>query len=282
MTSEHAFQEDAAAIARRFVEARRAGRALNAYPGPAPRDMASAYGVQDAAISLWPDVIAGWKIGLAPEGFRAAFQTERIAGPIFASAVQIDTTGGPFVFPVFVDGFAAVEAELVFRIGSDAPADRIEWRHDDHEGIAALIESVHIGVECAGSPFAGINDYGPAVTASDFGNNAGLLIGAAIHDWRTRDLRDITMLTKIDNVVVGEGSGARIPGGPFAALAFILGHTARRGRPLRAGQWISSGALTGVHVVEAGQYAEADFGEFGAIACRAVAFSPDLAPTLRA
>ena len=61
-----------------------------------------------------------------------------------------------------------------------------------------------------------------------------------------------------------------LPGGPLAALAFLLTHCAERGRPLRKGQWISSGAVTGVHQIEAGQSAELSFGSYGTLRCRAV------------
>jgi 2-keto-4-pentenoate hydratase len=37
------------------------------------------------------------------------------------------------------------------------------------------------------------------------------------------------------------------------ALRFLLGHLAQRGRALRAGQWVSTGAITGVHQVFPGQ-----------------------------
>ncbi|HWA00206.1 MAG TPA: 2-keto-4-pentenoate hydratase [Caulobacterales bacterium] len=241
--------------------------------------MAGAYAVQDIAISLWPEAVAGWKIGLVPLAARNAFQAERIAGPIFAGAVQADANGGPFEFPVFSGGFAAVEAELVFHVGADAPAGRVEWSKDE---IIPFIDAVHIGVECAGSPFAAINDSGPAVTASDFGNNAGLLIGAEVRDWQAMDLGAVEVVTKINDAVAGRGSAASIPGGPFAALAFIFEHTARRGRPLRQGQWISTGALTGVHAVQADDAAQAEFGPLGVIACRAAVFSPDRDPPVRA
>jgi 2-keto-4-pentenoate hydratase len=134
-----------------------------------------------------------------------------------------------------------------------------------------MVAAVHIGVELAGSPFAGINDYGPAVTASDFGNNAGLVVGAEVTDWRGLDWRRAGAQTSIDSVPVGEGNAAMLPGGPLQALAFLLSHCAERGRPLSAGQLISSGALTGVHRIEAGQSAELSFGSYGVLHCRAVA-----------
>ncbi|MES1202527.1 MAG: 2-keto-4-pentenoate hydratase [Pseudomonadota bacterium] len=274
MTTSSKLQDHDAEIARRFVDARRSGRCLAAYPGEAPRDLAHAYRVQDRAIALWGDAVAGWKIGLVQPQHRAAFGAERIAGPIFADTVQINAQGGPFEFSVFDGGFAAVEAELMFRIGADAPTDKRTWTPDE---IAPFIEAVHIGVECAGSPFAEINEHGPGVTASDFGNNAGLLIGPEVRDWRALDMNLVTAQVRIDDDEVGRANAANIPGGPMAALVFIFEHAALRGKPLQRGQWISTGAITGVHEIAAGQYAEADFGALGSISCSAVAFSPERA-----
>jgi hypothetical protein len=49
-------------------------------------------------------------------------------------------------------------------------------------------------------------------------------------------------------------SAAALPGGPLEALRFVLGHLAERGRSLSAGQWVSTGAITGVHQIFPGQH----------------------------
>ena len=59
-------------------------------------------------------------------------------------------------------------------------------------------------------------------------------------------------------------------GEALAALAFLLGHVAARGRPLKAGMIVTTGASTGIHDIAAGQTAHVDFGRFGAIDCVAV------------
>jgi len=51
----------------------------------------------------------------------------------------------------------------------------------------------------------------------------------------------------------------------------MLEHAARRGRPLRAGQLISTGAATGIHDIAAGQVGRVSFGRYGAVGCRAFA-----------
>jgi 2-keto-4-pentenoate hydratase len=133
---------------------------------------------------------------------------------------------------------------------------------------------MYIGIEIASSPLANINDFGPAVVASDFGNNAGLLLGAEIVDWQTRSLESLNCETRIDGVVVGRGSAAAVSGGPLAALAFALRCNARRGRPLRAGEYVSTGAATGVHSIGAGQSAEAIFAGVGSLKCVTVPMTP--------
>lgn len=259
---------DAAAAARAFVAARLRGEPLDAYPGAAPQTLKEAYDIQDEAIDLWPADVVGWKIGLVQPQHRAAYGgVERIAGPIFADNLQAARAGGAVIeFPVFVGGFAAVEAEFVLRLGDDAPATA-NWTPN---AASELVDAMFVGVECAGSPYAQINDRGPAVTASDFGNNAGLVLGPEIAHWRDVPLTSFNAEMRIDGVAAGRGDASSIPNGPFAALAFLLGVLAERGRPLKAGQYVSTGAVTGVHPIDAGQLAEVDFGALGVIRCRAV------------
>lgn len=258
----------AADIAAAFVAARRGARALSAYPGAAPADLAGAYAVQDQAIAAWPDRIAGWKLGRIPPPHDAAFGAGRLAGPIFARNVW-QAGEIPTRFGVIDNGFAAVEAEYVLEIGEAAP-DRDGWTA---LSVRPLVARVLMGVEIAGSPFAEINDHGPAVTASDFGNNAGLILGGEIPDGLHR-LMDLRCEMRIDGQIIGTGGAQMIPGGPLDSLAFLLNLLHRRGRRLEAGQLVSTGAATGVHRILAGQSAEADFGPDGVIACRAVRAEP--------
>ena len=64
--------------------------------------------------------------------------------------------------------------------------------------------------------------------------------------------------TTIDGKQVGQASAAGIPGGPIESVRFLLGHLAQRRRPLRAGDWVSTGAITGVHRVFPGQHASGE------------------------
>ncbi|HJW40719.1 MAG TPA: fumarylacetoacetate hydrolase family protein [Rhizomicrobium sp.] len=260
----------AARVAGRFVEARLAATALADYPGPLPADLEHAYAVQEAAISLWPDTIVGWKVGRILPPHEEQFHEIRLLGPIFSRAVLRPQSPEARVdFPVFVGGFAAVEAEYVFEIGSDAPPRQTNWTLGEAEALAGKL---HLGIETAGSPLATINALGPTAVISDFGNNAGLILAGEIQNWRGRDLNALSCEAFVNDVSVGRGSAGSLPGGPIEALRFTAEQCAKRGRPLRAGMFVSTGAATGIHELKAGDTARVEFAGIGTIRCKAVPF----------
>ena len=259
------------AVAETFVAARLGARSLADYPGPLPQTLADAYARQDAAIALWPDDIVGWKVGRIADSWAARMGEAFLAGPIFRCRLWQARAGIVTQLPVIPGGFAAVEAEYVFVLAAAAPAGRTEWTAAE---AADLVGELRVGIELAGSPLASINDLGPPVVISDFGNNGGLMIGGRIADWRSRPPESLTCETRIEGSRVGLGSAASIAGGPLAALAFALGCGARRGRPLRAGDVVSTGACTGIHPIRIGEEASVAFAGAGELRCRAVGARP--------
>lgn len=266
-----AVPDPARAIAGQFVSARLAATPLAGFPGAIPGTLDEAYRCQDLAIALWPDEVVGWKVGWIPADQQRIYGEERLVGPIFRRALHLVPPAAPIDVPVFAGGFAAVEAEYIFRIGTAAPAGKLDWSDDE---AAALVDGMYIGIEPASSPLATINDLGPAVVVSDFGNNAGLLLGPEIHDWRPRLAAGMTCETFIEGRSVGRGGTARLPKGPLGALAFALMRCARRGRPLQPGQYVSTGAASGIHDILPGESATIVFDGLGTLACRAVAAIP--------
>jgi 2-keto-4-pentenoate hydratase len=258
-------------VAQEFVAARLEARALAGFPGEIPSTLEEAYAHQAQAIRLWPDSVAGWKIGRIGPPWLARFGVERLLGPVFRQGLREVPSGESVEFKVFTGGFAAVEAEFVFRLNEDPPPERLSWTAEE---VLDLPSTLHVGIETAGSPLASINDLGPAVIVSDFGNNAGLLLGPRIDGWRSRDPGSLTAETFIDGHTVGSGGAGSLPGGPVAALAFALECCARLGRPLKSGQVVSTGATTGIHEIRSGQTARVRFHDYAELLCRAVAARP--------
>ncbi len=243
-------------IATEFVSARLSARALREYPGALPGSLDAAYARQDAAIRLWPDALIGWKVGRIPDAWLSRMGEDRLMGPVFTRQLRTLHAGESAELRVIGGGFAAVEAEYVFVLGTDAEPARVDY---DIESAAVLVAELRVGIELAGSPLSTINELGPAVVVSDFGNNAGVFLGPAISDWRERDWSSLTCSTWVDGALAGRGGALNLPGGPLAALAFALNRGARRGLPLKAGMIVSTGAATGIHDILAGQRARLIF-----------------------
>jgi 2-keto-4-pentenoate hydratase len=173
--------------------------------------------------------------------------------------------------PIFVGGFAAVEAEFVAVIGNDAPPQQLHWSLDE---AAEMIVDLRIGLEIASSPLATINEIGPLAVVSDFGNNAGLIVGPSIRNWHTRPLETLRCEAFVDEHSVGRGGAFQLTGGFLRSVQFMLELAARRGHPLESGAFIATGQTTGVHDVLTGQQARLDFAEDGELRCRFAAAAP--------
>ena len=115
-----------AGVAATFVGARRAARSIPDFPGALPADMAAGYAIQEAAIGLWPDAVVGWKVGRIPTELQAELGADRVLGPVFSKNVW---RAGEAPTPVFAisGGFAAVEAEYIYRMGQDATPGKTDW-----------------------------------------------------------------------------------------------------------------------------------------------------------
>jgi 2-keto-4-pentenoate hydratase len=247
-------------ISTAFVNARRAGRVLADFPGDYPSSMDEAYHIQDHAIALSDGDVGGWKVGRVAMNLVESYGATRIGGPIFAD--QIRYADDDCIDMPVLPGFAAVEAELLLKVGS-VPDGELSLAD-----APAFVSEVRLGIEIASSPFPGINLHGPAVTASDFGNNFGLVVGPAITNWQEADLFNAIARLEIDGVVQGEGVLADMLDGPFGSLVFVNTMLRDRRLSLKVGDWISTGAITGVHAITAGHSATATFADAYRVSCR--------------
>lgn len=264
-------QEASDIRARAFVEARAEGLPLPTYPGAKPTSIAEAYAIQDEAISAFPDTIAGWKVGGINGEWRDILDANRLFGPVFASYTH-EYRGDALDMPVFQSGFAAVECEVTAIIRTSVPAGKTRFSTED---ALDFIQSLHVGIEIASSPFPEINDHGPLVTISDFGNNRGLILGEEIPDWRDLAIEDWVFETEINGRSMGKAVPDGMPGGPIESVRQALENTSARSLPLQAGMKILTGAITGVHRAYAGDEAVVRLAGARDIHCRLVGYNAD-------
>lgn len=251
-----------AEIANRFVAARRAAVALDSFPGPLPASLDAAYAVQDEAIRQWGAPVVGWKVALIHPDLRPAYGgAERLVGPVFAGTL-VEARGETVAAPVIEGGFAAIEAEFAVRLGADLPAREAPYGLDE---VTRAVDDLLLAVEVASNPLAAINDLGPAAIISGFGNNAGIIVGPQVKGWRDAPLDALATRVMVEGAIVGEGSAAKVPGGPLGALVFAANCLSARGLGLKAGDIVSTGASTGIHPVRPGMGATVSCGAAGDI-----------------
>jgi 2-keto-4-pentenoate hydratase len=237
-------------VAAELVAARREGRSLTRFPGVVPASMAEAYQIQELAMSRWQDSLVGWKIGYISADRRTAGDPDRLVGPIWRQQYHLsEERVSPAEVGIFASGFAAVEAELVIRLGQDLPSqDEADWTAEE---VADLEQQLLVGIEVASSPIPDINSLGPTAIAADFGNNNGLVLGSVL-DWPGG--ARVQLACYVDGQLMGEGSGENLPGGIHHGLATALNILASQGRPVRAGMVFATGAITGIHPIGPGQH----------------------------
>ena len=232
-------------IAEHFVNARLNHSGLTQYPGPMPETLETAYQVQAHAISLWQDEIIGWKVGGVPPEMQSKYNnTKRLAGPIFKNGLKYSENGAHTDMPIFVEGYAAIEAEFVLQLDdcSELPEGELS-----PEQVHSVIKRAFIGVEIASSPLTVINDIGPVGPISDFGNNNGLIIGPELTQMVRGDLSEFEVTMIINDKLIGKTTCPAGFDGPLGAVKFLIEHLKTHNIAIPENTYVSTGAITGVH-----------------------------------
>jgi 2-keto-4-pentenoate hydratase len=253
-----------------FHAARAAARPLPAYPAAVPATLADAYAIQQASIAAWPDRLVGWKVAAIQPQWRAAYPAERLGGPVFARSLVV---AGADVVDVAIirGGYAAAEAEFALRLNDSFPVDTPFATVDE---LQPFVGAAHAAIELAGSPLPTLSSLGPGAVISDFGNNTGLVIGPVLDGFFDREPKQWQSETDVNGTLAGSGGGDRIPGGPLAALHFLANSLVARGLTLQPGDWISTGASTGIHILAIGDTVDVRFDGKPAISLRVVEAQP--------
>ena len=252
-------------VSRRLVGARLGARPLADFPGRLPVTLEQAYAIQSASADRWPDEVAAWKVGKLSAPDQERFQTEKYAGPIFQSSIRTAGRGSCEAMAIYEGGFAAIEAEYALELGSAVPPSEKDYSDEE---LADLVRAVYGVAEVASSPMAVVNELGATSVISDFGANAGLVVGPKISGWRSLGPESLFASVAVDDCTVGEANSEPIERNPLQALRFLIGLCASRGIVLPEGALISTGALTGVHHVLVGSTARVSFESFGSFEVR--------------
>ena len=202
----------------------------------------------------------GYKVGCTSPAIRGQFGlSQPICGRLLAPHLYQDRA------TLYLEDYVncALEAELVFHLGSDLYGDTLEAAD-----LRSAISAVSPGLEIHNWRFWYGAPTSQELIASN-GIHAGLVIGAAQPLPSDLDLtRECTSL-RVNEVERDAGLGADLMEGrgPIESLRWLLIHLRQRNLGLRAGDLVIPGSATKLIAVTAGDFAEARFTHFGV--CRA-------------
>lgn len=251
---------DAAAILRK---ARLSGRALAGFPVPVPATLADSYAIQRRLCAALGLPVLGWKVGRIAPALVGELGAARLAGPVLRiDRLARDTPG---TARVFAGGAGAVEAEVLLRLRR-VPDRRLT----SDEAARSCVDEIRAGFEIASSPAPDVHAHAPFAIIADIGINNGLLVGPRLDP---ADFDRIEVVTEVDGLRVGSGRPCDVLDGPWGSLRFLADLHHDGVIALEAGQWISAGAVTGVHPIVPGESASACFGASVRIDCVAIADS---------
>jgi 2-keto-4-pentenoate hydratase len=236
--------------AKLLLDARRRSTPLDALPEACrPASEADAYAIQDA-VARQLGQLRGWKVGAPTPDAAASF------GPIFT------LVEAPARFPSAEHRLFGVEAEIAFRFGRDLPGGGAR------DLVLGAVAGVHLAIEIVESRFKDPRGVAPLSALADNIGNGALVLGPALRQWQGLDLARPPSRVVIDGVEVGRCTTGNTGGDPIRLLVALVDHAAARGKPIAAGQVVTTGATTGMHFAKPGSLVVADFGDWGQVETR--------------
>jgi 2-keto-4-pentenoate hydratase len=232
---------DDAGVARLIADYRLARKPLPSLDAARPADEIQAYRVQEALHQILTHAglgpVAGHKIGCTTKVMQEFLRIPNpCAGGVFASTV----CSSPAALRHADFLHVGVECEIVVRLGSDLEATHAPFTA---ERVAEAVEALMAGMEIVDDRYVDYKSLDtPTLIADDF-FDAGCVLGAPVRDWRKLDIALLTGTTRINDAEVGRGRGADVMGHPFNALAWLASTLAKRGRSLRAGEFVFTGSV---------------------------------------
>jgi len=238
-----------------------AGQTLPALPVPLrPREMSGGYAIQ-AQLEGLAGPRVGWKIAATGAGGRAALGVEHpLAGPLFERFAV--PAGGDVDFSTI--RMRTIEAEFGFAISSDLPVVAAPF---DREAVLDALGAFVPAIEIPNTRYDDHRAVGGPQLVADAACAGVFVLGEPVERYDPDALPSwpITLTTRANGTA--EGRGAKVLGDPVEAVRWLANELATRGRALRRGDTVITGAAAAVREPGPGP-AVADFGDLGSLMVR--------------
>ncbi|MGI9411022.1 MAG: hypothetical protein ACR2OV_13165 [Hyphomicrobiaceae bacterium] len=229
---------DAAAVANVLVEARRSRSPVDAAGfGCDPATLEDAYAVHTAVMQKI-GTVGAFKTGIASDG-------RQVMAPIATSGLRASETS----FAPDELWLAGVELEVAFRLERPLP-DRTA--PDFAERLRDAVIAVP-AIEVVDTRLAFHESCSEWTKLADNQFNAGLVVGEPVHDWHGLDLSTPAHTLQVGAATIADGPGHINGGSAWDLLRGFVEIVGDHCGGLQVGQYVTTGALSGLHWIDKGQ-----------------------------
>lgn len=227
-----------------------------------PPSLSDAYAIQDGFIATLEQsgmTRVGAKIGLSAPAALAALGLEEPVSGLLYDAMHLtdgaELPAGPHVHP-------HAEAEICFRLGADLDDPNLS----EADAIAA-IDQIMPSIELVNSRF---KDWAgkPMDMVAENVSSGWFVTGTPAEGIDPKTLGEATMQMFVNGEVVAEGQGSATHGGPLLALIWLARNLAKRGHPLKAGDYVMSGTFAAKLPVAAGSDLRVEIAGVGSVSVK--------------
>jgi 2-keto-4-pentenoate hydratase len=247
------------ALADLLLEARRDARQIEQLSGDlVPETTHQAYAINRAVAERLGWEPLGWKIAGTTANVRGKLGLD---GPIYGRSFRRFKCASPARFQHAELLDPLVECEFFVTQARDQPPREKPWTMPE---VIDAIAEVHAGIEVAECRYRrGALPPLPAILA-DGSASGRYVFGGRIENWRD-GLAAVKVALEIDGVLRREGCGADVMGDPLRPLLWLADEIRHWGDGLFAGETISTGSMTGMLPIRAGQSVCARFGDLATV-----------------
>lgn len=236
-------------LAQSIIDAHEGGPVIDTVPEAlVPQGPAGIHALQDAIMArLGP--AGGWKIA-------ASAGPGAICAPIPASRYFAAAS----IFNGRQSRFVIAEVEVALRLATDLPAGA------GKQATEAAVGSVHAALEFIASPFRDRNAMPVNLLHGALQSNGAVVLGPPLEPGLRAELATLEAALAFDGKPVHIVNNGASWDQTLDTLAWLAGHAAERGQPLRAGQVIITGARAVAPLGNAGMI-DGRLGVWGRVAC---------------
>ena len=252
--------KDTSELAQDLWTARVSGAALDREGLDEPKNLKTAYAIQDAQQSLSEKRLIGWKLGATSA---PAQEMLHLDGPFWGPIYQGEVYQSGMDVPIFPAQTPLLETEFAVTLAQDLPTRRVTYTRDD---IHNAIDEVNAAFEIVAARVQGGLVGAGLIAIADGGGNAGIVLGDLIPRPYWQDTSETEISLEINGHEAARGTTQILAWEHiFDGVRWLLDQLGKSGRGLKTGDVIMTGTCTGVTPIKPGETAKAQFGDIGAV-----------------